>query len=130
MNEDIEYLKPLVQFPFVRWTGILPAGTLGGILRVVRFRSFPLLWFSPNGLRDSRHWLKYGLATYYILFWMRLYGLHVPLPRSVKVEDAQTVVRAVAAVLEAKGRCVLNATGVAHCGCALPRRRPESIWPV
>jgi hypothetical protein len=68
----------------------------------------PQRWFSPIGLRDSKYWLKYGLATYYILFWMRLYGVRVPLPEYVKVEQAIVVVRCVAEMLQAHQRCVIH----------------------
>jgi hypothetical protein len=98
----------LVDVPTVRWGGILPAGALRSILRSVYIGHTPRRWFSPQGLRDSRYWLKYGLATYYIVAWMRLCGVRVPLPEYVRVERALVVARCVAELLREHGRCVVN----------------------
>lgn len=98
----------LLDVPMVRWSNILPAGTLRNILRSVYIGHPPQRWFSPLGLRDSKHWLKYGLATYYILFWMRLLGVHVPLPEYVRVEEAFVIARCAAQMLQLHGRCVVN----------------------
>lgn len=104
----------LLDVPVVRWSSILPSGTLRNILRSVYIGHPPQRWFSPLGLRDSKYWLKYGLATYYILVWMRLYGVRVPLPEYVKVEQASVVARCVAELLQVHGRCVVNAN-VSRC---------------
>jgi hypothetical protein len=100
----------LLDVPSVRWTGILPDGSLRNILRSVRFRQVPARWFSPAGLRDSRYWVKYGLATYYILAWMRLFGVHVPLPKTVRIDQAVVVARSVSELVRAYGRCSVIAT--------------------
>ena len=100
----------LLGAPVVRWSNILPAGTLRNILRSVYIGHPPQRWFSPLGLRDSRYWLKYALATYYILAWVRLSGVRVPLPEYVKVDQAYVVARCVAELLQARGRCVLNSS--------------------
>jgi hypothetical protein len=99
----------LLDAPIVRWTGILPDGSLRNILRAVRFGRVPDRWFSPKGLRDSRYWVKYGLATYYILAWMRLGGVHVPWPETVKVDRAVVVARSVAELVREHGRCSVTA---------------------
>ncbi|HJX37950.1 MAG TPA: hypothetical protein VJ714_05090 [Anaerolineae bacterium] len=98
----------LLDAPVVRWNNILPAGTLRSILRSAYIGHAPQRWFSPLGLRDSKYWLKYALATYYILAWLRICGVRVPLPEYVKVEQASVVARCVADLLQARGRCVLN----------------------
>jgi hypothetical protein len=103
----------VLDVPMVRWSNILPAGTLRNILRAVSFGHPPQRWFSPQGLRDSRYWLKYGLATYYILLCMRLAGMRVPLPSYVRVERAVVVARCVSGLLQSHGRCLVNTT-VSH----------------
>jgi hypothetical protein len=65
-------------------------------------------WFSPIGLRDSRYWLKYGLATYYIVGWARACGIHVPWPEYVKVDRSDVVARCAAELLRAHGRCLVR----------------------
>jgi hypothetical protein len=94
--------------PSIRWNGILPTGALRNILRALRFGHVPERWFSPTGLRSTKSWVKYGLATYYILFWIRLYGVRAPLPEYVRVEQAQVVARAIADILQKHGRCMIN----------------------
>jgi hypothetical protein len=99
----------LLNAPSVRWTGILPDGSLRNILRSVRFGRVPARWFSPRGLRDSRYWVKYGLATYYMLAWMRLFGVRVPLPETAKGDQAAVVARSVAELVRQHGRCSVTA---------------------
>jgi hypothetical protein len=73
----------------------------------------PQRWFSPIGNRDSKHWFKYGLATYYPILWMRLAGVRVPLPEYVREDQALIVVRWMADQLEKKRHCVVR-TGVSR----------------
>jgi hypothetical protein len=57
---------------------------------------------------DSKHWVKYGLATYYVLLWMRLCGMPVPFPRYVTPDRAIEVARSLADLLRMHGGCLLN----------------------
>ncbi len=98
----------LLGVPLIRWSSILPAGTLRNILRSVYIGHPPVRWFSPIGLRDSKHWLKFALGTYYIIFWMRMNGMRVPLPEYVRVQQAEVIARCVAEMLRVHGRCVVN----------------------
>lgn len=93
--------------PSLRWSPILPSGTLRNILRAVYMGHPPQRWFAPLGLRDSKYWLKYGLATYYILFWIRLWGMRVPLPEYVRVDQAIKVARCAAELLQVHGECLI-----------------------
>jgi hypothetical protein len=104
----------LAHSPLVRWSTILPGGTLRSMLRDACFGSQTQRWFSPLGLRESRYWLKYATATYYTIFWMRAFGIKVPLPQYVSPSKAIVVARCVAETLHRYGECVLNAT-VSHC---------------
>jgi len=98
----------VLNVPQIRWGAILPSGTLRAILRSVYIGHAPQRWFSPIGLRDSKYWLRYGLGTYYILFWIRMNGMHVPLPRYVGVGQAEVIARSVADMVQSHGCCVLN----------------------
>jgi hypothetical protein len=100
----------LLDAPCVRWTGTLPDGSLRNILRSARFRRVPARWFSPAGLRDSKYWVKYGLATYYIVAWMRLLGVNVPWPKTVQVDQALVVARSVEELVRARGSCSVIST--------------------
>jgi hypothetical protein len=94
--------------PEIRWNGILPASTLRTLLRSTYIGHVPKCWFSPAGLRDSKYWVKYSLATYYVLCWMRLQGVQVPFPRYVRADQALVIARAVADMLKRHGCCLLN----------------------
>jgi hypothetical protein len=93
--------------PSAAWGGILPHSKIGSMLRRAHIGQLPQRWFSPIGWRDSKHWLKYGLGTAYILLCMRLCGIRVPLPRVVRGEQALVVARWMAEALRAHGRCLL-----------------------
>lgn len=96
--------------PAVTWRGIIPDNALNGILRRAYMRQPHTIWFSHMGLRDSKHWIKYGLATYYVLLWMRLYGVRAPFPRYVTPDRAIEVARTIADLLKTHGQCRLTAS--------------------
>jgi hypothetical protein len=100
----------LLDAPSVRWAGPLPTGSLRNILRSARFGRVPVRWFSPTRLRSSKYWVKYGLATYYMLTWMWLFGLRVPWPETVEVDRPLVVARSVAEILRVHGRCSITST--------------------
>jgi hypothetical protein len=95
--------------PTAEWGGILPHGKVGAMLRRAYIGQLPEVWFSPIGWRDSRYWVKYGAATCYLVLWMRLLGLRVPLPEVVRVDQALVIARWMGEVLESNERCLLNA---------------------
>lgn len=94
--------------PMVRWRGILPSGTVRNLIQDASFRQDAQRWFSTSGPRDSKHWVKYGLATWYLLFVMRLSGVRAPLPEYAGVEQADVVARHIAKMLQVHQQCVLN----------------------
>ena len=98
----------LLDAPTALWKGILPDSTIRSVLRRAHVGQLPQRWFSPIGWRDSKHWFKYGAATCYIIFWMRLNGMRVPRPQVVKVGQAVAVARWLAETLKAHRRCLLH----------------------
>ncbi|HZQ08117.1 MAG TPA: hypothetical protein VFD70_16150, partial [Anaerolineae bacterium] len=99
----------LLDAPTAIWQGILPAPGLRLMLYFARTGKMPERWFSPLGGRDSRHWLKYRLSTYYFLAWMRLEGLDVPFPEHVRVDDALIIARWAAEAMKQHSKCVIRA---------------------
>ena len=81
--------------PTVIWRGILPDATLKMVLQTARFGKYVNRWFSHIGLRDSKQWLKYGLATYYIVAWIKALGISVPFPEYAPVDHADMVLKAI-----------------------------------
>lgn len=99
----------LLDAPQVIWRGILPASTLNQVLQRAYFGNTTARWFSNIGLFDSKHWIKYDLATYYAIVWMRMYGVRAPFPQYVTADKAVVVARCVAELLKAHGQCLLSA---------------------
>lgn len=100
----------LLETPMVRWDGILPSNSVRIMLQMATFGLTVQHWFSPGKRRDSKYWVKYSLASYYVLLWMRLYGIRVPFPKFVRVEDAAIVARCVGQVLKENGKCAFAST--------------------
>ena len=96
--------------PMILWRGIIPDSTLDQLLQYAYMQRPIERWFSNIGLRTSKHWIKYGLATYYVLFWMRLYGVAVPLPDYVSPDRAVEIAQAVADLLKTHRQCRMTTT--------------------
>lgn len=96
--------------PMAIWNGILPAPGLRSMFFGACVGNIARRWFSPFGLRDSRHWLKYAAGTYYLISWMRLAGMRVPLPEFVGPEQALVIARWAAETARTDGRCVIRTT--------------------
>lgn len=94
--------------PCVVWRGILPDSTINLFLESACIGTIPQKWFSHLGWRDSRYWVKYGLATFYLIGWMRLYGVPVPLPEYASPENAEQIVRCLAQILATSRQCFLR----------------------
>lgn len=99
----------LVDAPLGLWNGILPDRTMGQILFGALTDQMARRWFSPTHWRASSQWVKYGLGTYYLIGWMRLAGINVPLPEYVMPEQALTVARWAAETVQLHGRCFMRA---------------------
>src|SRR6185503_11496111 len=56
----------------------------------------------------SDQWFRYGLATVYVLAWMRVFGARVPLPEVVRLDDALVVTRWMIATVKQRGGCLLH----------------------
>jgi len=65
-------------------------------------------WFSPIGLRDSRHWLKYRAGSYYLIACMRAAGIPVPWPEYVPMDRALTIARFAESTARTHGRVLMR----------------------
>ena len=99
----------LLDAPTVHWTHMLPGSGIRFILRRAYHGGYTQRWFSPIGWRGFKAWLKYDLATLYMLFWMRAWGIRVSFPEIVKPAEAVTVARWMRKTLDTHGRCLLYA---------------------
>jgi len=96
--------------PVASWGGILPAPSLRSMFYGAYVGNLAERWFSPFGLRDSRRWPKYALATYYVIACMRLSGLRVPFPEFVRPDQALVIARWAAETARRRGGCVVRTT--------------------
>jgi hypothetical protein len=94
--------------PTAMWRGILPDRTFGQLLMGALTGTLPVRWFSPIGLRDSRHWIKYAGGTYYLIACMRAAGIPVPLPEFVPMDRAIVIARFAAAMAREHGRVLVR----------------------
>jgi hypothetical protein len=98
----------LLGVPTANWGNILPVASPAARTLMLAFIGQPAQhWFSQMGWRDTKHWLLYDLATLYFIFWMRLFGLSVPIPEVVRGEKAIIVARWVHAALKTSPRVLL-----------------------
>jgi hypothetical protein len=97
----------VLDLPMSHWMESLPGGGLRFILQRAYFRQYPEQWFTPVGWRGSAYWLKYGLATLYMISSMRLMGVRVPLPQTVKLDQADVIARWIVDRLKTHQRCLL-----------------------
>lgn len=95
--------------PALHWVDILPGAGLRFMLQRACFSRKAEPWYSRNGWFDSRSWIKYDLAMLYNLFWMRAFGLRVPVPKIARIDQAEVVARHVREVLDEYGQCLVYA---------------------
>ena len=101
----------LLMVPTALWTYLLPAGQMRRIFQLAAFRQAPQRWFVANGWRDAKGWVKYDAVTLYMLLWMRMFGLKVPMPRVVRRHEARQVAQWAHHTLQSHRQCLLY-TGI------------------
>jgi len=98
----------LINAPTAYWLSILPGSGLEFILQRTDLREPLHQWFSFIGWRDSKHWVKYDLATLYVLFWLRVLGARVPLPTMVRLDQPSVIADWIRNTLKTHPRCLLH----------------------
>jgi len=93
--------------PGAVWSAILPGTGLNFVVRRLHQREPILHWFSPIGWRDAKQWLKYDIALFYMLFWLRVFRTEVPTPQIIRHDQAIVVARWMSDTLQQHGRCIL-----------------------
>ena len=100
----------ILDTPRAMWYGTLPDSTgIGSTLVCAPFGHVPKKWFSPVAARDSRPSLKNRLATQYIIIMGRLFGLPIPWPEPVSLDQAGIVARWAAKTLKTHSACLISA---------------------
>jgi hypothetical protein len=97
----------LLDVPSVHWQNMLPGNALRFMLQRAFYGQPFACWYSPQGWRDSKYWIKYDLATVYMVACMRAIGVRVHLPRIARLDQAHLVARSVHELLQEHGHCML-----------------------
>ena len=103
----------LLDAPTAQWSHILPGTGFRFILQREYLRQFSEHWYSSMMWKDSPGWLKYDVATIYMVFCARRCGLDFPFPEIVRLDEAMVVARWINKTLHERGKCYL-ATNVSH----------------
>jgi hypothetical protein len=102
--------------PRVIWLGLLPDSSgVNNILAYARLGQVFEKWFSPIVSQDIRPALKYRLATRYIVAAGRIFGVSIPSPELVRMDEAAVVARAMAEIVKTRGGCMIRT----HVGMAV-----------
>jgi len=95
--------------PSAFWYGILPDITgVNNVLRSALFNNVPKKWFSYIRNRDFKPSLKSLLATQYLIVMGRLFGVPIPRPEPVPLEQAGTVARWAFNMIKSYGACLVR----------------------
>lgn len=95
--------------PTAIWRSVLPDNSgISYILRGARFGQVPQRWFTPITSRDLRSSLKYRLATQTILVMGRVFGIPLPWPEQLRLDQASVLAGWIAETLEAHGSCLIR----------------------
>jgi len=121
VNQDLAHVGAVAAYPLLALAAhgvfgaplalcspMLPAGGLRTLLLMTHIGHMPQKWFSPIGWRDSRYWLKYALATRYMLAWTRAFGARVPFPTIARREQAELVAHWIVAARQHHPRVVVS----------------------
>jgi hypothetical protein len=104
-----QHAHGLLDFPTAIWLGILPDGTgVNSVLLRAHCGQVPWKWFSPITSRYLRSSLKNRLATQAIVVMGRLFGVPIPSPESVRLDQAGVIARWVADTLKAHSTCLFS----------------------
>ena len=98
----------LLSAPTAIWFGVLPDVGLNIVLTRARYGRVPEKWFvhvTPSELRPS---LVYRVATGALIAAGRLYGVPIPRPEPVALEDAAIVARWAARAARQHGACMVR----------------------
>ncbi len=104
-----DHAHGLLDIPTAIWRGILPDESgLSSILYRHRYGNLPKKWFSPITNQNFKPALKNRFATQYIIRMGRLFGVPIPWPEPVHLDQAAVVARWAARTLESCGACLIN----------------------
>jgi hypothetical protein len=106
------YAQGLLHAPIGIWRGTLPdASGLHYVLYAVRMGNVPRKWFSPFAPRDFQPARRFRLASWFIVAAARLYGVPIPRPEPVPLDQAGIVARWAHEAVREHGCCFITTNG-------------------
>jgi len=113
----------LLNAPTALWRGLLPEVTgLSNLLQGARMGNVPRRWFVPVTPAQVRQPLRYRLATRHIILLSRLFGVALPSPEPLPLDQAVVLARWAAATAAACGRSLVRCSPSAAVRLALAAR--------
>ena len=104
-----DHAHGLLDIPTAIWRGILPDESgFSSILYRHRYGNLPKKWFSPITSQNFKPALKNRFATQYIIRMGHLFGVPIPWPEPVHLDQAAVVARWAARTLESYGACLIT----------------------
>ena len=101
----------VLNLPSAIWHGILPDPSgITSILRSARFGQVTRKWFSPIQHQDLKRSVKNRLATLYIINMGRLFGVPIPKPEIVHLDEAAVIASWIAETLKTYHECFIRAS--------------------
>jgi hypothetical protein len=95
--------------PTAIWRGILPDSTgLIAALTLARYGNIPDKWFIPITSREFKPPLKHHLAAQTTLMMGRLFGVSLPRPEPVPLDQAIIISRWIAETLKTDSACLIG----------------------
>ncbi|NWG03421.1 MAG: hypothetical protein HXY44_11265 [Syntrophaceae bacterium] len=95
--------------PIALWRGILPdTSGVWHILLGCRLGRIPQKWFTPITNQDIKPALKNRIATYYIITLGRWFGLPIPSPEPVSLDQAAIIARWASEMSKIHGACLIR----------------------
>ena len=104
------HMHNVLDVPTALWRGVLPDGSgINNVLRACHIGRVPQKWFSPTAGGKSKPAFKYRVATFGTVILGRLYGVPIPWPEPVSIDQATVVVEWALQALRQHGTCLILA---------------------
>ena len=107
----IQAAQGILDLPRARVGGTLPESSgFGGALSGSRRGHVAERWFTPVLSPPRRTELRFRVAHHFVVAMARLYGVRVPRPEPLPIDEVIRVARWAAETLATRGACVVHAT--------------------
>ncbi len=97
----------VLDVPMLNYIPILPGGGIRFLMQRAVLRQRSDKWYSNLGWRDSKYWVKYGLATLYMTAWLKVLGAHMPFPHHLPPDRALLIAQWIHRNIKTHGKCLL-----------------------